>query len=326
MGLLFLIAGAFIPAAYDRKGFGRFIRDRLFRLGVPTAIFMLVLHPLTLIIMALLKGDQITFGSAASEYGRLITSFQFLSESGPLWFALALLIFSIAYAVVRMAADRFRGTQSRENRPLRRAAKVTNGTVVAVIACIASGSFLVRLVQPFGTSVLNMQLCYFTQYILLFLIGLWAGRTDFLRGVPYHFGMSWFRISLAAGVPAWFILGALGGALSGSPEAFAGGWHWQAAGYAVWESFFSVGFCLGLIVLFRQRVNVRGSLTGFLSDNAFGVYVFHTPILVAITLACAHFAISPLSKAGIMAAFALAASYLFVSILRTVPGLRRLFS
>ena len=31
---------------------------------------------------------------------------------------------------------------------------------------------MVRIVQPMGTNILNMQLCYFSQYILLFGVGL----------------------------------------------------------------------------------------------------------------------------------------------------------
>src|SRR4030042_2331240 len=50
MGFLFLLAGYFVPAAYDRKGAGRFVLDRLARLGAPAAVFVLVLHPLTELI------------------------------------------------------------------------------------------------------------------------------------------------------------------------------------------------------------------------------------------------------------------------------------
>ena len=47
MGLLFLIAGYFVPAAFDRKGLGNFLRDRAVRLGLPSLLYMLVIHPLT---------------------------------------------------------------------------------------------------------------------------------------------------------------------------------------------------------------------------------------------------------------------------------------
>ena len=40
MGLLFLIAGYFVPEACDRKGEGRFLRDRWVRLGIPSLFYM----------------------------------------------------------------------------------------------------------------------------------------------------------------------------------------------------------------------------------------------------------------------------------------------
>ena len=45
MGLLFLIAGYFVPGSLDRKGLARFLRDRAVRLGIPTLIYMLFINP-----------------------------------------------------------------------------------------------------------------------------------------------------------------------------------------------------------------------------------------------------------------------------------------
>ena len=46
MALFFLVAGLLAPGSLDRKGPGRFARDRLVRLGIPLAAFTLVLWPL----------------------------------------------------------------------------------------------------------------------------------------------------------------------------------------------------------------------------------------------------------------------------------------
>ena len=45
MGLFFLIAGYFVPAALDRKGVTRFLKERWLRLGVPLVFFALVISP-----------------------------------------------------------------------------------------------------------------------------------------------------------------------------------------------------------------------------------------------------------------------------------------
>jgi hypothetical protein len=44
--LLFLAAGLLTPPSLEPRGTGRFVRDRLLRLGVPFAVFALLLWPL----------------------------------------------------------------------------------------------------------------------------------------------------------------------------------------------------------------------------------------------------------------------------------------
>jgi glucan biosynthesis protein C len=136
----------------------------------------------------------------------------------------------------------------------------------------------------------------------------------------------WFRLALFGGIPGWLALMAFGGALSGHESVYSGGLHWQAAAFGLWEAFFCVGICLGLLVLFRERRNARTRFDGFVSDNAFGVYVFHAPILVAVSLAVASLVLYPLAKALLVAAVALPAAFLFAALVRTVPGQKRLFS
>ena len=46
MGLFLLISAYFVPGSYDRKGAGRFLKDRLIRLGIPLAVYSWVINPL----------------------------------------------------------------------------------------------------------------------------------------------------------------------------------------------------------------------------------------------------------------------------------------
>ena len=62
MGLLFFIAGYFVPAKFDRKGAGRFLRDRTIRLGVPTLIYMFLIGPATIYYLLVLpRGARSSF-------------------------------------------------------------------------------------------------------------------------------------------------------------------------------------------------------------------------------------------------------------------------
>src|SRR6202789_573581 len=90
MGFFFLLAGYFTPASLERKGYVRFIADRFLRLGLPLLTFCVVLGPLTVAIVSAAQGDG--FGSAIAS---LWQGKPFIN--GPLWFAQALLVFSLIY-------------------------------------------------------------------------------------------------------------------------------------------------------------------------------------------------------------------------------------
>jgi glucan biosynthesis protein C len=159
--LFFFLAGTFVPGSYDRKGAGKFAVDRLVRLGVPTLCFMLLLHPLTEIIRDGFLGRLPA--NPLRAYAGYLASLEFLSESGPLWFALALLVFSMVYALIRRTIGRPRcpaGSASAAGGRNGHGA-VTHEKVVALLLTVAALSFLVRTWFPFGTEILNMKPAYF---------------------------------------------------------------------------------------------------------------------------------------------------------------------
>jgi peptidoglycan/LPS O-acetylase OafA/YrhL len=298
MGFLFLMAGYFVPPSFDRKGAGKFIGDRAFRLGLPSAIYILVVHPF--IVYGMLSLYNQGHVASADRWLHYLTSGEFLSGTGPMWFAVALLAFCLVYA----------GFASISTWRLS-LAPPTWASVAVLISAIAVCSFLARTAYPIGTAILNMQPGYFSQYVILFTVGIAARRAGWLTRIPYDFGMRWFRIAWLGGIPLWFALFIGGGALSGTDvEVFKGGWHWQSAVNALWEALACAGTCLGLIVFFRERFNRRGKLAAFFADNSFAVYMFHPPILIGVTMALRGFGVPAIVKFAIATALATAASFL----------------
>jgi surface polysaccharide O-acyltransferase-like enzyme len=144
--------------------------------------------------------------------------------------------------------------------------------------------------------------------------------------LPRQAGMTWLKLAFIIGVPAWFLLLGLGGALTGNGDAYVGGMHWQAAGYAAWEAFFCVSISIGLVTLYRERANVQNRGTSLLAGTSFGIYTFHAPILVAVSVGLRAFTLYPLAKAVIVAVIAFALSLGFAWVVRKVPGLGRVFA
>lgn len=285
MGLLFFIAGFFVPGSFDRKGPAKFFRDRANRLGLPVLFYMFVLGPITEYYFAHSWSAPYSF---AHEWIHHIADWEFLSENGPLWFCLALLIFCAVYVLVKLARSNVREAHTGD----------PPGTARLVCFClvIAALTFLVRLVQPSGTSFLNMQLGDFPQYILLFAAGIHAARKGWLLMLPYRAGLRWGALSLTAGFAAWIAILFAGGALQGNTRAYSGGWYWQSAAINLWEAFTGIGLCFGFLVLFREKFNSQGPLARFLSKHAFRVYIFHPPVFIFFARILTHAAWHPLVK------------------------------
>jgi hypothetical protein len=307
MGFLFLIAGYFVPRAFDTKGYARFLGDRAFRLGIPSLFFVFVLDPLT--VYGLLSASPLLSG-----YLRFLTSRKVLYATGPMWFAVALLIFCAVYALFRVAY----------RKPPVIPALPGHKAVAGLIFLMAGCSFLVRILQPIGTNVFSMQLCYFSQYVLLFGVGILAYRGNWLLQVPQSFGLFWLRLALMIGVPAWFAILALSGALGGNSQSLLGGIHWQSAALCLWESFFCVGVCLGLTVIFRERFDGQGRFAKWMSRNSFSAYLFHTPLLVTVTLSLRNLPAPPLLKFAVASLLAVPITFAVSAFLRRrMPLLRR---
>ena len=174
-----------------------------------------------------------------------------------------------------------------------------------------------------GTNILNMQLCFFSQYIFLFAVGIYAGRRNWLLRIPYSLGMRWFVLALTAGTLVWLIL-VFGIVSTHSESKLSGGLTWQSAVLCFWESLFCVGICLGLIVLFREKFNRQGRTARWLSDNCFAVYFFHTPLLIAVTLALRGLVAPKPVKFLVATILGVAVTYLASNLIfRRIPILKR---
>ncbi len=173
MALLFFVAGCFTPAAYDRKGPARFLADRFYRLGLPTLLFALLIGPLTEYYLAGSWRTRASFAQAMEAY---VVSGRVLSGTGPLWFCVALLMFSTVYTLWRMSTS--------NTGPAR---DLSCGQVGLTVLAMAAATFLTKTMIPGGWAVFNMQLADFPSYIIMFAAGVRAGRSGWLRNMPARF-------------------------------------------------------------------------------------------------------------------------------------------
>jgi fucose 4-O-acetylase-like acetyltransferase len=318
MGVLFFVSAYFANRSLERRGPREFLGERLVRLGIPALFYMLVIHPF---ILLRLNPWHAKFPPVGEFYLREFHRAKFLSDSGPLWFAVALLIFCFVFAGWQML-------RPRPNLAIAvgsSASPAPTGSKILLFALgLSVATFAVRLDQPIGTNVMNLQLCFFPQYIAAFIAGISASRNGWLLPLaasPQAARAGW--IALIGGPCVLLALLFFGG--SGGIDSFRGGWTWQAAALAGWEQFTGVGLALGAMALLSRKFNQERVFLRWLSDRCFAVYVFHAPVLVAGMIMLRTFPQNPYILSVVLTVGGLIFTFALADIIRRVPGLRSVF-
>ncbi len=275
MGFLFMNAGYFSAGSYDRKGFSRFIGDRFRRLIIPALIYMMVITPF---IYYIELGQS---NVLQAEMGLLHSFLRFLSGTGVMWFTVALFLFALIYGLVRLCGAH----AGRSQVPLSNGKQIqpSSANALILILIISGSAFLIRIILPIGTYILGMRVCDFASYIVLFIVGILAYRNNLFNRISYQAGKIWLICGIVLGLLVWLGLVVISRKY-GNSAALNGGFTWESAGYSLWESFVAVAMSIGLIAVFREKLNYQSKLIKTMADNSFAVYMFHPPITVAVAL------------------------------------------
>jgi peptidoglycan/LPS O-acetylase OafA/YrhL len=298
MALLFFIAGYFSAAAYDRKGFAPFVRDRLLRLGVPTLLYMFVIGPLTQYFLSWTWGS----GGFGHQWLKHVRDGEWLSETGPMWFCAALLLFSIVYGLIRRSGWSEPKVSLGDDRAL-------SLGLAGFVIVMAASTFLVRIAVDEGASVLNVHPADFPQYVLMFAAGALGCRGNWMTGFPERLCIRFGAVVLAGSVPLIAALILFGGGLQGETQQYSGGFNWVSAGKCLWEALVCVGMGLLMLAVYRRRFDWQGPVSKWLSENAFGVYLIHPPILIGSAILLHALALNAIAKALLLTALAAAGSF-----------------
>jgi surface polysaccharide O-acyltransferase-like enzyme len=274
MGFFFFLSGYFTPFAFDRKTPKQFVKDRLLRLGIPILVYLFLLSPIIQYMVAPNEQNFWVF------YKTNILTFQSI-ETGPIWFAEVLLIFTLIYVLYRVLLKKS-PSMVEELFP-------SSKKLLLTALLLGCSTFFVRLVFPIGFWIWGFQIAYLPSYLFLFYIGIVAGRKNWLNTIPRKTTKQWvWCLSLVAPLfPLSLIF------FHGNVN---GGFNLQAFTYAIWEPFVAFGICLGLLAWFRRYASQTGSLWRTLSRSAFTVYIIHPIVLVGYTLLLKGIDVQPLLK------------------------------
>ena len=289
MGLLFLISGYFLPGAFDRKGVGTFLNDRLLRLGIPLLfIGLITFGPLTYFMDYTAQGGQLSFPKYfIREY---VGKWQV--ELAHMWFVAHLLVYAVGYSLWRIIIKRRPGLKSNLSVP-------THQRILAYTLGLAVITALVRIWYPIDRwvhllFVVPAEVAHLPQYLSLFIFGIVAYQGDWFRRLSKKTGLIWLWIGLISAVARYAY--SLIGRRFLPPITADGGPSWRSLIYSVWEAFICVGLCVGLLVIFREFFNKSGKFLSILSDGSYTVYIIHLFVVVGLQLGLVGSPLPPFVK------------------------------
>ena len=294
MSLFFMIAGYFTALSCERLGPVDLSRKRLQRLGIPLLGFSILMILLQVFVFGLLQTGE-------------------LGPAWPVdvihfWFVQHLILYSLGYALWQGLR---RGTAKNIAHP-------TNppgyGTILVFALCLALLSAVVRIwfeidewIYLFG--YIRIAPADVPRDLGLFLVGTVAYRKDWVSQFSSKAGRVWLALGLAlAGF--WFIY-----VMWLENILVLNDFVWDIF-LPIWESLLCLGMCIGLTVLFRDKVNIHSALVREMSKSTYAAYMLHIFVVLFFQYLVLGLTANPLLKFFLVTLVAVPTSFLIASLIR----------
>jgi hypothetical protein len=269
IGVFFFIAGLVGEGGIARRGPKRYAAGRLLRLGLPWAVSAVLVWPASVWLAYVGAGRDVSFWWVLTHRSPLL-------DSGSLWFALVLLLYSLALAALRRLAG-----------PPGRGRPLTGAHLVVAVAVVAAASFAVRLWFPARSGQIgDLHLWQWPQCLGLFVLGVLAARQGWGAHIPG-------RVRRACGVATLGtlallpVLALVSGVRDVARDAgpYLGGWHVEALATATVEAVLVVAGSVWLVGLAEHRRAGTGPREARWARAAYVAFVVQGPVLMALATA-----------------------------------------
>ena len=226
-------------------------------------------------------------------------------EVGHLWYVESLLLFCLIYALVRRFVS-----------PVQINSNVSLWGLLAVALVMGVGGYFIRQVSPQDNWIwvlgfIHIEPAHYLQYVIMFVLGVLAYRGQWLTEIKNRTG----AISLLIGSAL-----AIGDYVRNDGEWNNFVYQW----FGIYESLLCVFFSVGLLWLFREFVNGTNAFQNWCSQQAYGAYIVHLFVLLAVQNATDGIMLPGIVKFFIIGSVASVISFIVTYLLRLIPGVKKI--
>ncbi len=254
MGFYFFISGYFTFFSLNNKPIKKYLKDRFFRLGIPLLFFIFcIFGPLHYLI-----------SETKTNFFSFLVDLHFNKPPlsvGHLWFVASLLAYSLIYlAIVKSIKIKFHFAKT-----------FMVWFPLLYLVFLIPVNVWVRSVYPIDywvTWIIPIEVAHLPQYLSLFLLGALFNKTNWLEDIKPITAFFYFFLGLITFIFKDLIY-----------DQFPNLWS-----ESIIESLLCVGLCLGIYTISKILIHHMNKFLKFLSDNSYGIYLFHLLIVIALQL------------------------------------------
>jgi len=305
MPLFLLVAGYFTPMSLSRKGLGRFVADRAVRLLVPMVAFAVLLSP----PIEFVDPDNAGWPGGFWDF---VPRILWPPVPGPAWFLGVLFVFSLGYGLLRRVVP--------PRAPSTRVPAMRHLFLIALAVAVAAFPIMVK--APLGEEAWHLAVAQAPAWLAGFALGVLARERRWLPVQPQLRRRIRRTAWLAMfGCLLVFVLGTVSGM---DMALLLGGGSWQSAVVALVEGLLVVFASLWVVDVFQRRFDARGVRGEALGRAAYGAFLVHQGVLVALVLGSRPLGWPPEAAYVAVTAMGVAGSFAIGLLLTHVPGVRRI--
>jgi glucans biosynthesis protein C len=273
----FLLSGYFTPGSLDRKGLWVYLKERLVHIGIPLAFYVVVIRP-----------PVVYFTQKPHRYSFLQCIYKNIVP-GPAWFLEVLLIFSVIYGVI-WYIRRPGAPQDHKELPF-----PPNSSIFLFIFILSVVTFVIRMYLPGYMQIFYLRLGNYADYIAFFAAGIWGYRNKWLDKLSDRAGLQWTLITaLAVILYGAFVIHSWA---SHESLSYLRGGASVKTFITTWiGTHIAVGISISFIYLFRKFLNAQPGILKIMAAEAYSVFIFHPPIVIAATYAIHCLSLQPFLK------------------------------
>lgn len=237
-------------------------------------------------------------------------------QFGHLWFLQHLLVYAIVFAVwILFISNRYTSKSS---------GNIKVYQILILWLVISSITFITRIAFPIDhwtgfLGFIQTEFAHVPQYVSFFCLGMMAYHRKWFLTLSSKAGYIWLAIGISI-VTILYV-----GGDSVYPFLLKGGYNFGSLSRSFIETLLCISLVIGLLILFREKINGTNRWSRMLSNNVFVVYFIHVPVVVFLQYILQDLPIPVWAKFLITAFFGIILSF-FLShfVWRKIPYLKKL--